>query len=434
MNDFGAWIGFCQISNVNERELGRFQCFVAVFAESVDDVEMTLKQYLEKHSQYLVEINNVFPIMGWLNQYGHNPIVIDLAKTVGKSHRVAFGPSTKLDNNSENSESLCYPAYLTVNEYNIAPLADQSNTPLQYKEWIAPELKTVLFGQPEPGKRLRTYFIVDPTLRKKVVGEFDLDSDRLGVPLKCLFKGDKGEELKEAAPYLLDMTLPEDVLGSFEHVPSFHKDFFDKHWDQGTGIFVRTTAMFDEVLNHFRRFTKVQMEADKRWVFFRFWDPRTISTFLEVLDENDAHKFMGSFQVINLADNNLKTYQITNPINEEQYRTLPALLMKDKYIKAFSEYRMNLFIAKLDDFVSEQSDAFAKLDDAEKKQRLNEYVKESKHFKINIEQAVANFVLASVQFGKKLTDEPKFVSILESDQHELDRSKALLREVAQLAE
>ena len=267
-----------------------------------------------------------------------------------------------------------------------------------------------------------------------MVGEFDLDNDRLGIPLKCLFKGDKGEELKEAAPYLLDMTLPEEVLGNFDHVSSFHKDFFGKLWGQDTGIFIRTTAKFDEVWNHFRRFTKVQMEEDRRWVFFRFWDPRTISTFLEVLDENDANKFMASFQIINPAVSSLTTYQITNPINEEQYRTLPALLMKDKYIKAFSEYRMNVFIAKLDDFVSEQSDAFSKLDDVEKKQRLNEHVKESNHFNIKIEQAVANFVLASVQFGKKLTDEPKFLSILESEQHELDRSKALLREVAQLAE
>lgn len=431
MNDFGAWIGFCQISNVNERELGRFQCFVAVFAESADDVEMTLKQYLEKHSQYLVEIDNVFPIMGWLNQYGHNPIVMDLAKKVSNSQRVAFGPSTKLANEPEPTLS---SPYLTVTEYEISPLADQSNTPLQYKEWIAPKLKAVLFDQSEQRKRLRTYFIVDPTLRKKVVGEFDLDNDRLGIPLKCLFKGDKGEELKEAAPYLLEMTLPEEVLGNFDHVPSFHKDFFGKFWGQDTGIFIRTTAMFDEVLNHFRRFTKVQMEADKRWVFFRFWDPRTISTFLEVLDENDANKFMASFQIINPAVSSLTTYQITNPVNEEQYRTLPALLMKDKYIKAFSEYRMNVFIAKLDDFVSEQSDTFAKLDDVEKKQRLYEHVKESNHFNIKIEQAVANFVLASVQFGKKLTEEPKFLSILESEQHELDRSKALLREVAQLAE
>lgn len=432
MSDFGAWIGFCQISNVNEGELGRFQCFVAVFAESMDDVELTLNLYLEKHSQYLIKIENVFPIMGWLNQYGHNPIVIDLAKKASKSHRVVFGPATKLINEPEHTASS--PKYLTVTEYEIPPLADQSNIPLQYKEWIAPELKAVLFDQPEQGKTLRTYFIVDPTLRKKVVGEFDLDEDKLGIPLKCLFKGEKGEELKEAAPYLLDMTLPEGVLNSFEHIPSFHKEFFDKHRGMDTGIFIRTKAKFDDVWNHFRRFTKVQMEENKRWVFFRFWDPRTLSTFLEVLDENDAHKFMRAFQLIGPAGKSLKTYQIRYPISEEESRALPTLIMKDKYIKAFSEYRMNVFIAKLDDFVSEQSADFAKLDDAEKKQRLHEYVKESKYFKINIEQAVANFVLATVQFGKKLTDEPNFVRILESDQHELDKSKALLREVAQLAE
>lgn len=177
------------------------------------------------------------------------------------------------------SEPAPPPEYLTITEHEIEPLPDQSGMPFWDKEWIAPELKELLFRQPEEGAKLRTYFIVDATLRKNITGVFDLDSGLVDVPIQCLFKGEKAEELKEAAPYLIDMTLPDGAWDDGDLVPSFHKSFFANHCGQNTGIFIRTPALFADVWGHFRKFPRIQVEDDKRWVYFRFWDPRIAPSY-----------------------------------------------------------------------------------------------------------------------------------------------------------
>lgn len=434
MSGFNAWVGKCHIRD--EDEVSQLECYAAVWAQSLDEVEIALQQHFRSQSQSLLLLENAFPIMQWLQQYGHNNAVMDLAKVVQSHHKVELGAYKKVGEesaaaeNETQSEAEAATEYLTITEHEVEPLADQSQIPVQYQEWITPDLKERLFGQPDTGKKLRTYFIVDPTLRKKVAGEFDLDSSQIDVPVTCLFKGKKAEELKESAPYLLDMTLSGGAWNSSDSVPDFHKDFFKTHWGEHTGIFIRTTALFDEVWRHFRKFTRVQMEEDKRWVFFRFWDPRTISTFIEALDENDTHKFLSTHQVINPSETHLTIYSMTQPLDEQAHAALPPFIMKEVYIKAFSEQRTDTFIDKLSNVVSEQSDAFAKLEDDKQTELLTRLVKQAKQFGIESEQAVANFVLASVQFGKDLAGEPKFENILTSTHHEMDRTITLLREVS----
>ena len=124
---------------------------------------------------------------------------------------------------------------------------------------------------------MRTYLIVDAGLRTKVRIIYDLD--QLDVPVRSLVRPDKAEELREVAPYLIDMTLPESAWDDRAQVPEFHIDFIANHWDQGTGIIVRTSADMDAVWTHFHQFVRVQVEETQEWLFFRFWDPRTAPTY-----------------------------------------------------------------------------------------------------------------------------------------------------------
>ncbi|MEP3977748.1 MAG: DUF4123 domain-containing protein [Parvibaculum sp.] len=140
------------------------------------------------------------------------------------------------------------------------------------ERWITPELKGVLFGHPETGPSLRTYLLVDATLRKAVSKVFDLDM--LDVEVRCLFKGEAAEDWKESAPYLIDMTLLDAACDDPSQVPAFQRKFVADHWGHSTGIIIRSSASMEVVWRHFRRFTRVQVEEDMRWSLFRFWDPR----------------------------------------------------------------------------------------------------------------------------------------------------------------
>lgn len=151
------------------------------------------------------------------------------------------------------------------------------------KPWVAPELHKLVFARGQ-----NTYFIVDAALRSEVTGSFDLDD--VDVPTRSFFIGDAAETLKQIAPYLIDMTLPEDAWDDPAQVPDFHRDFFKRHWKKGTGIFIRTPAAMDDVWANFRKFTKVK-RSDGKVTYFRFWDPTILMHFLEASTPPELDRF-----------------------------------------------------------------------------------------------------------------------------------------------
>lgn len=181
--------------------------------------------------------------------------------------------------------------YLAITEHQISPLPDQDHLPFWEKEWIAPELKNLLFGQMEAEDDtnsilLRTYLIVDAYLYTKIRGFFDLDLiDE--IPVKCLFQGKAGEQLKAVAPYLIDLTLSEIAWDDKDKISDFHKYYFDKQWHQGTGIFVRSTIGIEGIYQHFRKFTQLQDEHGK-WYFFRFWEPKIFRDYMNDLSHQEG--------------------------------------------------------------------------------------------------------------------------------------------------
>ena len=277
MSNFEAWIADCHFSKIEGE--GEYHCQAAVWANSAETLRSRLKTYAKEQGYTVLWTEEVLSAIQYLHCHGNSPQIGALARSVHDGHHVELSKLVTIGAEGEVEPE----NYLTITEHEITPLPDQTGIPFWDQEWIAPDLKTLLFGELEEKPEVRTYFIVDSILRKKITGVFDLDA--IDVPIQCLFKGDAAEELKESAPYLIDMTLPDGALEDRDLVPSFHKDFFKKHWGQNTGIFIRTTAPMDEVWGHFRKFTRIQVEEDKRWVYFRFWDPRITPSYFDSIKD-----------------------------------------------------------------------------------------------------------------------------------------------------
>ena len=423
MSGFQAWVGKCCLRQIDGA--GEYQCEAAVWADSADTFRARLAQHLESRRFELLWIEACLPVHQSLYRHGNPHITGPLAHAVHAQHHVELSRFVAGGDYGEPEPE----NYLTITEHTFEPLPDQTGIPSWDQEWIAPDLKDLLFGQPEDGPRLRTYFILDATLRKNITGVFDLDSGLVDVPFRCLFKGDAAEELKESAPYLIDMTLPEGAWEDRDLVPSFHKDFFKHHWGQPTGLFIRSPALMAEVWGHFRKFTRIRMEEDGRWVYFRFEDPRTLSAFVEALDEDDTHKFLGPHQLINPGQTTLKAYQATTPIGENQRRALPPLIMKNQYIKAFGADRGSKIKRKIQEHIEQNSSAFEALPSEDKSRILDTLIGQALQYGIKIEKAVADFVLASIYFGKALAADPQFERIINSHKNPIDKGRLLLKEV-----
>ncbi len=422
MANFEAWIADCHLKEFEGD--GEYKCQAGVWADCYDAFRDTLIAYLKERGLGIVWLEEVLPAGQYLARHGAQQQKIEgLAQSVHSGHLVELGRMSAIGGDGEPLRE----SYLTITEHEFKPLPDQSDLPFWDQEWIAPELKELLFGQPKEGPPLRTYFIVDATLRKNITGIFDLDT--VDVPVQCLFKGDAADEMKEVAPYLIDMTLPEGALDDRDKVPAFHKDFFARHWGENTGIFIRTPALMSEVWGHFRKFTRIQMEEDGRWVYFRFADPRTISAFVEALDEDDTHKFLGAHHLINPGKNDLKTYYATSPIGENQRRSLPPLIMKSAYVAAFGMDRRSKVKSKILTYLEEHSRVFRDTPNDEKSNILDKLMKQAVSHGIKIERAVADFALASILFRRTLSDDPQFERIIKSNKNQIDKGRLLLREV-----
>ncbi len=278
-----AWVGKCLIHTQPEADEPHehpwnMQCYAAVWTETYEGFTRAVRDHCQAQGHYLVWAEQVYPILHWLNRHGHHNTMIELAKTVDRNHDIAL---SLLMPRNEAGQSPSTPTYLKVTEHTIPPLPNQSDKPRWEQDWITPELQDLLFEQPDSQTPLRTYLIVDAGLRTRVSGIFDLNLQ--DVPVRSLVRPDMAEHLRDVAPYLVDMTLPEGAWNNRRQVPNFHIDFFTHHWHQGTGILIRTTADMDTVWTHFHQFVRVQVENTQEWLFFRYWDPRISYPYLSDL-------------------------------------------------------------------------------------------------------------------------------------------------------
>ena len=168
---------------------------------------------------------------------------------------------------------------------------------VSFKENVPNNLYGTMFGQPSPSPaevaaeggdpasvpRMRTYAILDAA---KVPNLPEL-LECSGLAHRCLFKGAAYDELKDVAPWIVQL----------EDSNIFTRNLFtqsdaERHlWDVEPGIYVRSRGTLNEMWQHFRKFTRGQ---DRRgnWYYIRFYDPDYLSAYLTVMDVEKLSKFM----------------------------------------------------------------------------------------------------------------------------------------------
>ncbi|AUX39060.1 hypothetical protein SOCE26_004420 [Sorangium cellulosum] len=90
---------------------------------------------------------------------------------------------------------------------------------------------------------------------------------------QSLYEGQPAEPLDEVAPYLAGPMAPDSRL-----LERLVREGWGRRW----GIFCTSEEKFAEVRRHFRRFLMAELEDELDRVYFRFYDPRVMSTFLPV--------------------------------------------------------------------------------------------------------------------------------------------------------
>jgi hypothetical protein len=72
-------------------------------------------------------------------------------------------------------------------------------------------------------------------------------------------------------------------------LPALIREGWDKNW----GIYLICEKPFLELRTHFRHFLMVQAEGFEHRMYFRFYDPRVLQTFLPTCSPEQRQQFFG---------------------------------------------------------------------------------------------------------------------------------------------
>ncbi|OOF55531.1 DUF4123 domain-containing protein [Rodentibacter myodis] len=198
----------------------------------------------------------------------------------------------------------------------------------------------------------------------------------LKAKMQSLFQGKFGEGMANVAPYLIEVIRDEEHIhtGEMMGLFSLKSALHDFNWEDNLGIFIHSYADFDTVYQHLRKFPMLQDERDK-WHFFRFYDPKVLRDYLNIIAKHPAklHKFFG-------YDNNI-IYAFGSGFGDSfHYYTLKALpeeilaapvVMTDWEIEGFKHQKwLDTRQDYLDEIWQNYNDNFVKED----KKRLLTYL------------------------------------------------------------
>ena len=102
---------------------------------------------------------------------------------------------------------------------------------------------------------------------------------------QCLYDGQSATELASWAPYLVKLPLDS----------PFTKAILDLGWSKGWASYFTSSAPFEEIRHHFRKFLMIQLQGGGE-VYFRFYDPRVLRDFLPTAIPSEATVFFGPVQ------------------------------------------------------------------------------------------------------------------------------------------
>jgi hypothetical protein len=100
----------------------------------------------------------------------------------------------------------------------------------------------------------------------------------------CLYRGEQEPDMAAVAPYLVEL--------KYDH--PFTKLVCEKGWGNHWGIFVLTPIEVNirDLRGHFRRFLMVY-DPDGKLIYFRYYDPRVLRTYLPTCNSEDIKIIFG---------------------------------------------------------------------------------------------------------------------------------------------
>ncbi len=147
------------------------------------------------------------------------------------------------------------------------------------------------------GKALQFFLLLDAAKMRERIEE----AKRFNPEHECLYKGEAADTLHSVGPWLFSFPTPS--LFSDWYIANFEK--------QNWGIIIQSNSDFKSLYIHLKKFLLVKTEEGKK-LYFRYYDPRVLPTFLETADESQLETFFGPIDkfIVENENTELQEYKI----------------------------------------------------------------------------------------------------------------------------
>ncbi|OKH87072.1 DUF4123 domain-containing protein [Thalassospira sp. TSL5-1] len=357
MRDFEAWIGECHLQ---AKDGGKeYRCQAAVWTDGYDGFLEGVETRVADLGYSVLWLENVLPAPHYLaRNAAQQRQVGTLAKAVHPAHTVELGPMAAV-----SVQELEKPkSWLSIGEIDgIKPLDGQlgvwpkKNIPDMLVEplfgYVEPTPEEIIhYGSYEAVPPMRTYIVLDSGKMQWGYSEIE----HCGMPFRCLFKGQAAEDLKDVAPYLIELDQENEFTHRlFKYMPEMPDVMTSVHvWHQEPGIYIRTRADFSSIWKRLRKFPRMQNDQGQ-WYFFRFWEPRVLRNYLYDLryETGKVVNWFGkramALTIITISGGVLHSYALAENIPASQ-QTSPVRLEQEILARQHAREVMSKFADEQD--------------------------------------------------------------------------------------
>ena len=117
-----------------------------------------------------------------------------------------------------------------------------------------------------------------------------------GLEHACLFKRQAYEELRDVAPFLVRLE-PEHLFTRRLLTPASEDAPHWQRWGRGVAL-IRSDQGLEELLRHFRKYTRIFDPSQKRWTYFRFYAPETLRSLIAHMQPPAFETFSRPFRFL----------------------------------------------------------------------------------------------------------------------------------------
>ncbi len=244
-----------------------------------------------------------------------------------------------------------------------------------FEPWLRNESETIL------------YSVVDTCGASHVKSFIEtLESDSTS-----LFYGKAKREFQDIAPYLIRLD-KQSLQWIQENV-----------WDEPWGFVFGSQLEFESLRRHFRRFLLVEGPNGKE-LFFRFYDPRILRSFLKAASKEVVAQFLEPIRFLYVVTEDLEVEQLYSVVDQTK-ATDTAIVSRPRFsesdFSAMAEASQKRFRTRLIEHLAQEHEKCGKKVDAELlSAQVNEGVSRAMRYEIWSQQWIARYVeILVLEFG-----------------------------------